>query len=74
MPDVDGNTDTEEMYNHLDTARRPYSDGMNATRDLQSHPDGLTASYKARQVALAKAPHGPDCVFCQSFAGNPPKE
>ena len=72
MSDIDDNPDTTQMYLHLDEARQPYSAGMNASRNLERNVGGLTAEHKANLVEIAKKPHGPDCAFCQSFAGNPP--
>ena len=72
MPDVDGNPDTQEMYDHWNEEKTAAASMMQVARNLGEFGTDFTAASKTRRVAVFKSTH-PDCAICQSFAGNLPR-
>ena len=71
MPDVDGNPDTEEMYDHWNVEKIAAAAMMNQAHVLGRFSTDFTPAAKAKRVAVFKAAH-PGCTICAQFAGNPP--
>ena len=71
MPDIDGNPDTQEMYDHWNAEKSAAAAMMNQAHDLGNHATDFKASVKATRVEAFKTAH-PGCALCQAFAGNPP--
>lgn len=71
MPDVDGNPDTSEVYEHFSKIKVESALMMDEARALERYADDFTPSAKALRVTAFKVAH-PNCAICQSFNGNPP--
>ncbi|MCH8940366.1 MAG: hypothetical protein IIC27_04495 [Chloroflexi bacterium] len=71
MPDLDGNPDTQEMYDHWNKEKVAAASMMNQAHDLGQYGRDFKESVKVDRVAAFKTAH-PDCAICQAFAGNPP--
>lgn len=71
MADIDGNPDTQEMYDHFNEVKQAAVKLMDEAHVLATFGDDFSVVAKAERVAAFTTAH-PDCELCRTFAGNPP--
>jgi hypothetical protein len=71
MADINGNPDTQEMYDHWNLEKGTAVRMMNEAHDLAEYGADFKATVKAARVAAFAVVH-PDCDICARFAGDLP--